>query len=203
MSKALKAVVFMGSTREGRMCSRVTKFITNKLRDAKYDVEIFDPVELGLPLLKQPLQFYPDPSQAPQQIRDLNEKIKAADAFIIIAAEYNRQMPPALTNLLDHFPPISYAFKASAIVCYSLGAGGFTSATQARTLMVEFGAPPIPYVLHIGQVAASLEESGEVKNEYLEKQAKKLLTQLDFYANAFRNQRDKGVPAWEGAAVSV
>jgi len=204
MAKALKAIVFLGSVRDGRQCARVAKFVTNKLTEAKYDVEVWDPEKLGLPLLKQPLQFYPDPSQAPQQLRDLNEKIKAADVYIVLTAEYNRQMPPALTNLLDHFPPVSYAFKTSAIVCYSMGAGGLTAAAQARTLLVEFGAPPIPYILHIPTVQNALDESGNVVNEYLHKQAAKTVKQLDWFANAIRNHREKaGVPAWESTTVSI
>jgi len=168
-------------------------------------VEVWDPLELNLPLVKQPIQFFPDPSQAPQQLRDLNEKIKAADAFILVTPEYNRQMPPALTNLLDYFPPISYAFKTSAIVCYSMGgSAGTTGGSQARTLMVEFGAPPIPYMFAIAQVMKSLDESGNVQNEYLHKQAAKMIMQLDWFAHAFRNQREKsGVPKWEGTTVSV
>lgn len=80
-----------------------------------------DPLKLALPLLKQPLQFYPDQTKAPQIVRDLNEKIKSAHAIVLVSAEYNRSMPPALTNLIDHFPPRSFGFKTSAIVTYSLG----------------------------------------------------------------------------------
>jgi len=158
-----------------------------------------------LPLLKQPLQFYPSPTQAPKVLQDLNEKIKSADAFVVLTAEYNRQMPPALTNLLDHFPPLSYAFKASAIVSYSMGLGtGTMAAAQARTLMVEFGAPPIPYLMGISQVHQSLDEAGNVKNEYLNKSAAKMITQLNWYAGAMRSQREKvGVPASESATVST
>jgi len=203
-SKALKAIVFMGSVRDGRNAERVSKFVTAKLQEAKYDVEVWDPQELPLPMLKQPLQFYPDPSKAPQVLRDMNEKVKAADAFVILTAEYNRQMPPALTNLIDYFPPLSYAFKSSAIVCYSMGSGGFTAASQARTLMVEMGAPPIPYVFTITGVMKSLDESGNVQNEYLHKQAAKMITQLDWYANAMRSHRERvGVPTWDSTTVSV
>jgi len=204
MATKLKAIVFMGSARDGRMCDRVTKFVTSKLTEAKYDVEVWDPLELKLPLVKQPLQFFPDPSQAPQQLRDMNDKIKAADAFIVVTAEYNRQMPPGLTNIIDYFPPTSFAFRPSAIVCYSLGGGGFSAAMQARTLMVEMGASPIPYVWHIPTVMKSLDESGNVLNEYLHKQASKMMMQLDWYAHALKSHREKvGFPKWEGTTVSA
>lgn len=82
---------------------------------------IIDPLTINLPLLKQPIQFYPDPKKAPQIVQDLNDKVKKADAYVLVTAEYNRSMPPALTNLIDHFPPRSFGFKSSAIVAYSLG----------------------------------------------------------------------------------
>ena len=48
---------------------------------------------------------------------------RAADAFIVVSGEYNHSIPPALSNLLDHFLE-EYFFRPSAIVCYSAGAFG-------------------------------------------------------------------------------
>ena len=31
--------------------------------------------------------------------------IDAADAYVVVTAEYNNCLPPPLTNLLDHFSP--------------------------------------------------------------------------------------------------
>ena len=67
-----------------------------------------DPEELGLPVLKQPMHFYRDQSKIPEVLHKVNKKIQEADAFMIISAEYNRTIPPALTNTLDHFPPPRY-----------------------------------------------------------------------------------------------
>jgi len=198
--KPLKVIVFMGSVRDGRNAERVSKFVTAKLQEAKYDVDVWDPQELPLPMSM--LQVYLDPSQAPRIVRDMNEKIKAADAYVILTPEYNRQLPPALTNLIDYFPPLSYICKTSAIVCYSMGSGGFVAASQARTLMVEMGAPPIPYVLSISRVMQSLDESGNARDEYLHKAATKMITQLDWYADAMRNQRELGMPNWDSPLVS-
>lgn len=66
---------------------------------------ILDPEHYNLPLLKQPFHFYQDPSKIPEKLNSLNSKIAGADAYIILLAEYNRTLPPALTNLLDHLPP--------------------------------------------------------------------------------------------------
>ena len=70
--------------------------------------------------------------------------IKAADAFIIVSGEYNHSIPPALSNLLDHFLE-EYFWRPSAIVCYSAGAfGGVRAAMQLRAMLCELGTPSIP-----------------------------------------------------------
>ena len=58
---------------------------------------------------------------APTHLLEANKKLEAADAVVVVSAEYNHSIPPALSNLMDHFPLASYAFKPSAIVCYSVG----------------------------------------------------------------------------------
>ena len=55
----------------------------------------------------------PDPSQAPENLKELNEKIKEQDAFVVCTAEYNRCIPPALTNFFDHFPTATFAYRVS------------------------------------------------------------------------------------------
>ena len=58
--------------------------------------------------------------QAPEVLERLATRIRAADAFIIVSGEYNHSIPPALSNLLDHFLE-EYFWRPSAIVCYSAG----------------------------------------------------------------------------------
>ena len=82
---------------------------------------VVDPLEIPFPMLKMPLHFYPDPSQAPSYLLEVNERIKAADAYVLVSAEYNYSIPPALSNMLDHFPMSSYAFKPTGIAVYSMG----------------------------------------------------------------------------------
>lgn len=130
----------MGSVREGRNVVRVAKFLQRKLTETGHEVELVgkdscsgplkvintrlrfsDPEIVDVPLLKRPLHFYTSRNRATTVLRRFNDQVKAADAYVVLTAEYNRQLPPALTNLLDHLPPLSYAFKISGIVAYSTG----------------------------------------------------------------------------------
>ena len=65
---------------------------------------ILDPDVYNLPVLKKPLHFYNNPSEIPAELKKLNNIIKKADAYLILTAEYNRSLPPALTNTMDHLP---------------------------------------------------------------------------------------------------
>lgn len=88
-----KIIGFLGSVRENRMAERVAKFVKKFFAEkTKHHFELLgislqpwfvseiviflDPKELQLPMLVQPYHFYPDPSKAPKQIQDLNERIK-------------------------------------------------------------------------------------------------------------------------------
>ena len=80
-----------------------------------------DPLEMQVPLLVKPLHHYRDRAEAPAWLKEADRKLCEADAVIVVSAEYNHSIPPALSNLLDHFPGSSFSYKPSGIVCYSMG----------------------------------------------------------------------------------
>jgi NAD(P)H-dependent FMN reductase len=51
---------------------------------------------------------------------------------IVVSGEYNHTVPPALTNLMDHFLE-EYCRKPSAIVCHSAGPFGEARSRVAHT----------------------------------------------------------------------
>ncbi len=58
-------------------------------------------------------------SEAPEWLVEWNDKIKNADGFIVVSAEYNSGIPPPLSNMLDHFPPDSFRHRPCGIISYS------------------------------------------------------------------------------------
>ena len=78
-----------------------------------------DPLVVQLPLLDCMYKEY-EKGKAPAVLEELAVLYRAADAFVVVSAEYNHSIPPALSNLLDHFLE-EYFFRPSAIVCYSAG----------------------------------------------------------------------------------
>ena len=111
----LKVVLLVGSVRCDRQGIRAARFVERSLRARGHDVTLVDPVEAKLPLLDRMYKEYPKGS-APPQLEALATTYRAADAFVVISAEYNHSIPPALSNLLDHFLE-EYFWRPSAIVC--------------------------------------------------------------------------------------
>lgn len=191
----LRLVIFVGSTREGRLGDRVCKFVTKSLNN-KYDIKVLDPVELKFPMLEKPFHFYRGDDKPPKVLAETNESIKKADAFLIISCEYNHSMPPALTNLLDHFPGSSFAWRPSGIITYSPGIyGGMRAAMQIRAMTGEIGCISVSNIFGIPKVHEALDADGKPLNDHMKSGLDKLMEQLDWTAWAFKNHRDKnGTP---------
>ena len=154
--------------------------------------DLSDPEVLDLPLLKKPLHFFKDRSEAPKVLQDTNKLLEAADCFVVITAEYNHSMPPGLTNTIDHFPISSYKYRPSGIVSYSAGTfGGVRASMQARMLLGEIGSPSVSNIFAIPQIQKALSETGEPLNEHMDKGADKLISELEWYATGLKNHREK------------
>jgi NAD(P)H-dependent FMN reductase len=150
-------------------------------------------MEDQFPLLDRMYKEY-DPGQAPAPLERLATRIKQADAFIIVSGEYNHSIPPALSNLLDHFLE-EYFWRPSAIVCYSAGPfGGVRAAMQLRAMLCELGMPSIPSLLPIPAVQDAYDEAGNPKDEKARKRAGRFLDELEWYARALKVARQAGVP---------
>ena len=67
-------------------------------------------------MLTKPVFFYgPERKGAPTDMVELENKVNAADAFVFVSAEYNHCIPPALSNMVDHFGASCYSYKPSGL----------------------------------------------------------------------------------------
>lgn len=189
----LKIAIIYGSVRHHRKGIRAARFITSKCRDRGFETKLVDPMEYDLPLLDKMYKEFED-GKAPEPIAELAEIMCEADAYIIVSAEYNHSIPPALSNLLDHFLE-EYFFKPSAIVCYSRGSfGGVRAAMQLRAMLAEMGMSSIPSILPIPRIDQSFNEDGTPNDEAYHKRAKHFLDELEWYADALKEKRKAGTP---------
>ena len=189
----MNITVLYGSVRESRQGIKAAKFIVKQLQARKHKVTLIDPLQEKLPLLKKMYKEYPK-GKAPKNLERLAILYKKTDAFVIVSGEYNHSIPPALSNLIDHFLE-EYFGRPSAIVCYSAGRfGGVRAAMQLRAMLCEVGMPSIPSLFPIGKVQDSFDQEGNSLVEHYNKAIDKFLDELEWYAKALKEQRKKGVP---------
>lgn len=189
----LRTVVLVGSVRCDRQGIRAARYVERLLRMRGHEVSLVDPVELRLPLLDRMYKEYPK-GTAPDVLEKLATLYRAADAFVVVSGEYNHSIPPALSNLLDHFLE-EYFFRPSAIVCYSAGGfGGVRAAMQLRAMLCELGMPSISSLFPIPRVQTALDAEGHPVDAELDRRFGRFAGELEWYAEALRDRRVKGVP---------
>ena len=186
-------VVLVGSVRSDRQGIKAARFVQSGLTTRGHEVTLVDPVELKLPLLDRMYKEYAE-GTAPPDLERLAALYRAADAFIVVSGEYNHSIPPALSNLLDHFLE-EYFFRPSAIVCYSAGSfGGVRAAMQLRAMLCELGMPSISSLFPIPKVHEAVAEDGSPLDTSWDRRFARFADELKWYADALRERRLKGLP---------
>ncbi len=143
MPDALELSVIYGSVRPHRQGIKAARFLVEACRSRGHQATLIDPLEQQLPLLGKMYKEYAR-GQAPETLEKLAALFRASDAFIIVSGEYNHSIPPALSNLLDHFLE-EYFWRPSGIVCYSAGAfGGVRAAMQFARCSASWVRPVFP-----------------------------------------------------------
>jgi len=190
-----KIIVFISSTRDGRFGERVAQAVRPILEKAGLSIQIFDPLKMEFEMLRQPLHFMKDRNQAPSWLLKANEEIVHADGFLVVSSEYNCSIPPALSNMMDHFPPSSYRHRPCSIVTYSMGDfAGVRVAPQLLPFLNELGLVVLPSRAALANVHKKCDDQGRVTDERFEKNVMKLVDELSWYAEAMANKKNSSGP---------
>ncbi len=185
--------VILGSVRRDRQGIRVARFLVRALEERGHEAHLVDPCEIDLPILDRMYKEHAK-GEAPAVLERLATLYRRADAFLVVSAEYNHSIPPALSNLLDHFLE-EYFWRPSAIACYSGGRfGGVRAAMQLRAMLCELGTPSIPSLLPFPEVGRLLDAEGRAEAPWIAKAAGRFLDELTWYAEALARQRQGGTP---------
>ena len=181
----------------GRLADRVGLFVRQQLQARGHEVTVFDPKVHQLPLLVKAYHHYqPGGGETrPAVLEEMGAAVRAADGYVVVSAEYNHSIPPALSNMLDHFGASMYSYKPSAICTYSPGPwGGRHCAIQLRTILSELGCLPVSNIFSVPDARNAINEKGECEERVLARFAK-MLGQLEWHAHAMRAHREKvGTP---------
>lgn len=189
----LNLVMLYGSMRRDRQGIKAARFVKSQFEARGHTVELIDAMDEPFPLLDRMYKEY-EPGEAPAFMERIAGIIRAADGFIIVAGEYNHGIQPALKNMLDHFLE-EWQYRPSGIVSYSAGLfGGVRAAMQLRMTLAELGMASIPTIYPVPQVQNAFEADGTPTDDKPYKFVKSFLDEMEWYAEALKAQRAKGLP---------
>lgn len=192
-TEQLTIAVLLGSVRTERQGIKAARLLLAALEARGHEAVLVDPKETRLPLLDRMYKEYPKGS-APADLEHLATLYRRADGFLLVSAEYNHGVPPALKNLLDHFLE-EYFWRPSAIACYSAGGyGGVRAAMQLRAIVGELGMPSIPSLFAIPRIGTALGDDGQPTEPRITSQMNRFLDEFEWYMQALRRQRAGGTP---------
>ncbi|HEV3245455.1 MAG TPA: NAD(P)H-dependent oxidoreductase [Candidatus Paceibacterota bacterium] len=190
----LKVKVILGSTRQSRFSEKPGNWIFGIAKQRPdIEVELLDLREYPMPFFDEPVS--PSAKKEPYKnevVAKWTAKIKEADAFVIIAPEYNHGYPAVLKNALDYVYQ-EWNNKAVGFVSYGSVLGA-RSVEQLREIAVELQMAPIRNAIHMPYDVVMALNGGKTPEEafasYVER-AKGLLDQLVWWGNALKVARNK------------
>lgn len=133
--------IIIGSTRPGRNCEAVSKWvyeISKERKDAKF--ELVDILDYNLPLLDEP---YPPAMMkyTKDHTKKWANKISEFDGFIFVTPEYNHSTSGALKNAIDYLNN-EWNNKAVGFVSYG-GSGGVRAVEHLRAIVGTVKMAPV------------------------------------------------------------
>ncbi|MBQ1764872.1 MAG: NAD(P)H-dependent oxidoreductase [Aquincola sp.] len=161
MAQNRNVAVIVGSLRKASLNRKLALALAG-LAPAGLQLKI---VEIGaLPLYNQD-----DEANPPAVVTDFKQQIKAADALLFVTPEYNRSVPGALKNAIDHgsrpYGQSAWAGKPGAVVTLSPGGiGGFGANHHLRQMLTFLDVPVLQQPeAYIGGAGELFDEQGGIK----------------------------------------
>lgn len=176
-----------GSLRKASF-NRAALRAAQQLTPAGVKLEIFD--LQGIPPFNQD-----DESHPPERVTELKQRIRAADAILIVTPEYNYSVPGVLKNAIDWasrpYGDSAWSGKPVAVMGASIGAQGTSRAQyHLRQSFVFLNMYPLnqPEVM-IASASQQFDDQGNLKDEQTKKHIQQLLVALVAWAKHHENGR--------------
>ena len=180
-----------GSVRNGRLGIRLVRFLERKLESRGHHVVTVDPDTFRLPLLEQRMMDY-DVGEAPSAVEQVGDLFDSADAFVFVTGEYNYSVPPALSNLIDHYMD-QYHHKVAAMASYSYGPfAGVRAMEQLRSTLAGVGLITAPRTLPVPAIHEVFDEDGTTTRDDVDSWTDDFLADFEWYANTLTQARRNG-----------
>ncbi len=193
-----KLQIIVGSTRPTRAADRVIPWVMARASaHPAFDVELLDLRDWPLPIFGEHMGTigdFSDPTYSDPIVKQWNQKLKEADAYLVITPEYNHSIPGVLKNAIDNvFISFALRNKPIAAVGYS---GGIAAATRAiehlAQIAIEADMAPLRSSVLIPFVESAFEPNGSPINPATEVALQITLDDLAWWSSALQNARSNG-----------
>jgi NAD(P)H-dependent FMN reductase len=187
-----KLAIIVGSIRPNRFADHPAEWIAEIVRErSDFEGELLDLKDYPRPLFAEARSPAYGPSEN-EIARRWQEKLAEFDAYLILAAEYNRGPTGVLKNALDYSYK-EWNRKPVAFVGYG-GVGGARAVEQLRLNAIELQMAPIRTGVHIQLPVylAVLKEGKKLREfDFLNQNAKDMLDQLAWWTEALKAARER------------
>lgn len=181
----LNIVVIEGTTREQRLSMAAARFVAEVGRQQSgIEIVLVDPMEL---------EFRGDGNDPEGKNARYTAITAKADAFFVVAPEYNHSFPGSLKRLLDSELE-NYWHKPVAFAGVSNGGWGGVRAIEALVNAVrEMGLVASSIDVHFPRVQDMFDLSGSLKPEFVEQRVRvqRAYDELIWLARVLKLGRDK------------
>lgn len=188
---SLNIPVILGSVRAGRKSIFAAKFLVEKLEQAGFETQLVDFKELPLPFFdseKLPIQLkgqYDNPN-----VQKWSDIARAADAFVLVAPEYNHGYSAVLKNALDWLY-LEFEKKPFGLVGVSSGSiAGARAVEQLRPVVENFGAFALRETVMFGSIGKVFDEAGKLLDESYNKKIDGFIASLQSAAEIMKRARE-------------
>ncbi|RSN24547.1 NADPH-dependent FMN reductase [Amycolatopsis sp. WAC 04169] len=176
----IRLAVIIGSVRHERFADAITGWLQAEL--ATIDGVEVDPIDLAD--IDLPLQG----TQPGGTETVISDRLRDADAFLVVTPEYNHSFPAALKNAIDwHFT--EWAYKPVAFVGYGAGSGGIRAIEQLRLIFPELRATTIRDAVLLNAPWTRLGPNGYEGTEGERAALAATMTELGWWARTLRAGR--------------
>ncbi|MGP8066063.1 MAG: NADPH-dependent FMN reductase [Acidimicrobiales bacterium] len=159
----LNLKILVGSTRPGRSADLVLPWVLARAgAHGAFDVEVLDLRDWPLPPFQEhagSIGDINDPTYSDPIVRRWNQKMREADALLVVTPEYLHSIPGTLKNALDSvFVSFALRHKPLAVVGYSSGiAAGVRAVEHLMDVATESEMVPLRDTVLIARVATAFD----------------------------------------------
>lgn len=165
------------SMREGSYSTSALNIVLDMTKNLGYETQLLDLQKTQIPM------FYSQENET-NELKQVKEGVKWADAFILATPDYHGSMSGVMKNFLDYFWS-DFAGKLFGYICAS-HEKGLTVMDQMRTAIRQCYGWSMPYGISINGEEDF--ENEKIKNPQLQSRLEMLSRDLGIYGEIIRKQ---------------